>query len=192
MMNFTKKTPIIVLIAGKSGAGKDTVAKYLKEEFIKKDSKVVLSPYTKYLKKYIEEITNTKIDENNKPRDYLQKISSYLIKDKLKKEDFFINRQIEDIEIYSYFMDAILIPDVRFPKEIDVIKEKFPNVYSILIERKNYISTLTEEQQCDITENALKDYQGYDFKIVNTDLVTLKEEVIKIFKKINERGNINE
>lgn len=188
-MNFTKKTPIIVLIAGKSGAGKDTVAKYLKEEFIKKDSKVVLSPYTKYLKKYIEEITNTKIDENNKPRDYLQKISSYLIKDKLKKEDFFINRQIEDIEIYSYFMDAILIPDVRFPKEIDVIKEKFPNVYSILIERKNYISTLTEEQQCDITENALKDYQGYDFKIVNTDLVTLKEEVIKIFKKINERGN---
>ena len=34
-----------------------------------------------------------------------------------------IDRQLEDLEIYSYFADIIIIPDVRFEKEIEVIKQ---------------------------------------------------------------------
>lgn len=186
-MNFTKKEPLIILIAGRARSGKSTLAKIFKEKYENENKKVVISPYTKYLKNYIEEITNQKIDEENKPRDLLQQISSKVIKGDLKKTNFFIDRQVEDIEIYSYFVDVILIPDVRFPNEIEIIKEKFNNVISIGITRKDFISTLTREQLEDITETALNNYHDYDFEIENTEKTNLQEIVEDLIKKIVER-----
>lgn len=187
-MEFIKKEPLIILIAGRARSGKSLLAEHLKNVYIKKNKKVVISPYTKYLKLYIEEITNQKIDEQNKPRDLLQQISSKIIKGDLNNQKFFINRQLEDIEIYSYFKDIILIPDVRFPNEIEVIKEKYNNVVSIGITRKNYISTLSLEQQNDLTETALNNYNNYDFIVENDDKTNLLEEAIKLVEKIEERG----
>lgn len=188
-MEFIKKNPLIILIAGYSGSGKSTLCEYLKKEFEKINKKVIISPYTKYLKKYIEEITNEKIDEANKPRDLLQQISSKIIKEDLRLSNFFIDRQIEDIKIYSYFMDVILIPDVRFPKEIISLKEKFLNTISIGITMKNYISTLTIEQQQDVTETSLSNYHDYDFEVINTKNTNLEEIAYELVLKINERGN---
>ena len=88
-MEFIKKEPIIFLIAGKARSGKNTVAKIIKDNYLDQKQKVVISEITKYLKKYIEEITETKITENNKPRELLQKISAVIIKDKLDMPDFF-------------------------------------------------------------------------------------------------------
>ena len=64
----------------------------------------------------------------------------------MNKHNFFIDRQLEDLEIYSYFADIIIIPDVRFEKEIEVIKEKYSKVISIGVKRPNYQSELTKEQ----------------------------------------------
>ena len=191
-MNFKEKEPLIILIAGKARSGKNTIADYIKKIYQKKGKKVVISPYTKYLKQYIEEITEMPVTEENKPRELLQKISSDLIKKKLGKYDFFINRQIEDIEIYSYFMDVIIVPDVRFPEEIDALKKRFSNVLSIGVTRENYQSDLTEEQKQDITEISLDDYHCYDYQLKNEDKETLYQETLKIIKKIEERRNINE
>ena len=99
-MYLKKKQPLIFLIAGRARSGKGTIAKFIEEYFLNQNSKVVISPYTKYLKKYIEEITGETIDEDNKPRELLQKISSELIKKELNKPNFFIDRQLEDLEIY--------------------------------------------------------------------------------------------
>ena len=191
-MEFIKKEPLIILIAGRARSGKSVLAEYLKKECENQNKKVIISPYTKYLKHYIEEITNQKINEENKPRDLLQQISSKIIKGNLGKQNFFIDRQIEDIEIYSYFTDVILIPDVRFPDEIKTIKEKFNNVVSIGVIRKNYISTLTKEQLEDITETALNDYHDYDFEIENTEKTNLKDLAKELNNKINERRKNNE
>ena len=137
-MNYTYKKPKIILIGGKAGSGKTTLATYLTQHLKKQNKKVIISPYTKYLKRYIEEITGSTINENNKPRELLQKISSDLIKKELGYKNLFINRQIEDLKIYSYFADVIIIPDVRFPSEIEKIKEEFDNLKSIKIKRENY------------------------------------------------------
>lgn len=191
-MNFTKKEPLIILIAGRARSGKSSIAKHLKIEYENQNKKVIISPYTKYLKHYIEEITNEKINDKNKPRDLLQQISSKIIKGELGQTNFFIDRQIEDIKIYSYFADVILIPDVRFPNEIQIIREKFKNVIAIGITRKNYISNLTEEQLNDITETALNNYHDYDFEIENTEKTNLKEIAQKLVFKINESRSENE
>lgn len=185
-MEFIKKEPLIILIAGKAGSGKTILSNIFKEQYEKLNKKVIISPYTKHLKNYIEEITKKKIDENNKPRDLLQQISSKIIKKELKKVNFFIDRQIEDIQIYSYFADIILIPDVRFPKEIEIIKEKFNNVVSIKVNRIDYISILTKEQLQDETEIALDNYNNFDFEITNAKNTNLKIEVNKIIGKINK------
>jgi len=187
-MEFRQKYPQIILIAGKARSGKNTIAEYLKKEATRLNKKVVISPYTKYLKQYIEEITGNPIDDQNKPRDLLQKISLELIKGKLKREDFFLQRQVEDIEIYSYFMDVIIIPDVRFPKEIEVIKKHFTNVISIGVTRENYQSNLTQEQQNDITETALDNYHNYDFEIKNNDKIDLKIIAKKVIQETKKEG----
>ena len=187
-MELTEKTPIIILIAGKARSGKSTVCWYFKEVFEDNDKKVIVSPYTKYLKKYISDITGMEVTEDNKPRDLLQRLSSDLIKERLGYHDFFIRRQIEDLSIYSYFADVILIPDVRFPNEIESIKKAFSNVISIGVIRSDFISDLTKKQQEDITETALDNYSDYDYVISNGMKVDLKSEVNKIIDKINERG----
>ena len=182
-MDFSNRHPQIILIAGKARSGKSTLAENIKELLEKEGKEVILSPYTKYLKQYIEEITGETITESNKPRDLLQKISSELIKKELGYNNLFIERQIEDINIYSYFKDCIIIPDVRFKKEVDTIKEKFQNVISIKIERKNFQTDLTIEQQKDITETSLDNDKDFDYIIENDTNTDLKEVAKKIIEE---------
>lgn len=187
-MSYKRKEPIIFLIAGRARSGKNTTGDFIKEYYQNLNKKVIISEYTKYLKMYIENITNEKIDDNNKPRELLQKLSSELIKKELNKPNFFIKRQLEDLEIYSYFADVIIIPDVRFKEEIDVVKEKFKKVISIGVIRPDYKSDLTKEQLQDITETALDNYNEYDYKLINIEEKTLKEDVLKILNKIKKEG----
>lgn len=188
-MNFEKKNTLIVLIAGKARSGKGELAHFFEQE-LKKNKKVILSPYTKYLKQYIYEITGKYRDDDKKPRDLLQQISKELIKKRLNNPHFFINRQLEDLSFYQYFMDVVIIPDVRFKEEIEEIKKKFSNVVSIGIKRKNYISTLTKEQQEDITETSLDNYDQYDYSLENTSLDNLYQDGLKIIKKLKKEGRL--
>ena len=103
-MDFIRKKPKIILIAGKAESGKSSLANNLKKIYSSYNKKVILSSYSKYLKYYIEEILEEKIDEENKPRSMLQELSSKLIKRELGMPNFFIERQIQDINLYSYFV----------------------------------------------------------------------------------------
>ena len=87
-------------------------------------------------------------------------------------------------------MDVVIIPDVRFQEEIEEIKKKFPNVVSIGIKWKNYVSTLTKEQQEDITETSLDNYNQYDYLLENTSLDNLYRDGLKIIKKLKKEGRL--
>lgn len=187
-MLYQKREPIIFLIAGRARSGKSTIGEIIKNYYQNLSKKVIISQYTKYLKMYIENITGEIIDDDNKPRDLLQDLSRELIKKELKKENFFIDRQLEDLEVYSYFADVIIVTDVRFKKEIDVVKEKFNNVISIGVVRENYESDLTIEQQKDITETSLDNYNEYDYKLINNEKDDLEYEVLDILNKIMKEG----
>lgn len=187
-MLYQKREPIIFLIAGRARSGKSSVGEVIKRYYEKLNKKVIISQYTKYLKMYIENITGKIIDDNNKPRDLLQDLSRELIKKELGKDDFFINRQLDDLEIYSYFADVIIITDVRFKKEIDAVKEKFSKAISIGVVRENYESDLSYKQQNDITETSLDNYSEYDYKIINNKNIDLEYDVLNILDKIQKEG----
>ena len=185
------KIPKIFVIAGKARSGKDTVASIIKEKI--NDKKIINLQYSFYIKEYAKKISNWDGSEETKPRELLQKISSDLIKKELNKHNFFIDRQLEDLEIYSYFADIIIIPDVRFEKEIEVIKERYSKVISIGVKRPNYQSELTKEQLDDITETSLDNYKEYDYLIINDEsLKKLNINLLKILEEIKKEGMSNE
>lgn len=189
MMSLENRDSLVICICGKARSGKSLVGKYIYDYYVDNGYDVVFSPYTKYLKMYISEITGWDMTDKDKPRDLLQQLSSELIKKKLNRNDFFINRQLEDIDIYSYFFDIIIIPDVRFPREIDVLKKKYNRVVSIGVIRNNYDSELTDSQKNDVTETALDNYSEYDYCIYNDDTDKLYSDTLEVVNKLRKKDS---
>lgn len=160
MENKLKK---IFIIAGKARQGKDTICEYIRDYY--KDNKVLHLPNNYYMRDYAKRITNWDGSDETKPRDLLIELADYARKN--IDEHFYINRTIEDIQILSKYYDIIIIPDARFPYEIELPKEKFDNVVSIHVERPNYNSELSNANKQHATEISLDNYNKYDYKIIN-------------------------
>lgn len=182
-MEITNKHPKIYLLSGKARHGKDTTAEFLKKFYEADGKKVIYSRAGKYIRFYAMEMTGWDGSEETKPRQLLQELGTDVIRNKLNKGDMFIERQLDDIEIYSYFYDAIIVPDIRLPKEIDSVKEKFNNVVSLHIKRINFESELSKEQKAHITETAMDNYKNYDYEVINDTLEKLEKDIYKIYKE---------
>lgn len=180
-MNFVKKNPKIYILSGKAGNGKSLSASIMKETFIKKSKKAISLSYASYLKEYAKNILKWDGSEEKKPRKFLQELGVDLIKNKIDNH-FLIRRLIEDINIYSYFYDIIIISDARFIEEIEDIKEIYSDVTVIHI-KGNDNHVLTEEESQHISEVALDEYNKYDYEIINNSrLEDLKNKLIEIIE----------
>ena len=186
MMETKDTLAKIYLISGKARHGKDTFSAYLKECYESHGKKVIVTQLSKYIKYYAREMTGWNLTEEDKPRELLQVLGTGIIRERLGKEDLFIKRMIDDIEIFSCFYDAIIISDVRLKKEIDDLRVKYPSLVAINIFRPDFDNGLTEEQKMHKTEIDLDDYDKFDVKVINTTLDGLKEEAEKIYTN-NER-----
>lgn len=185
-MDVEFRNPTIYIIGGKAKHGKDTFSAYLKDVYERHDKKVIITQLAKYIKYYAREMTGWDLSEETKPREFLQQLGTGVIRQKLKKDDLFIKRMIDDIEIFSYFYDAIIISDVRLKKEIYDLKKAYPNIKVIHIVRPNFDNGLTEEQKNHPTEIDLDDFNEFDIEVVNTTLEELEKSAEKIYTE-NER-----
>lgn len=180
-MEFVDKNPKIIILSGKAQSGKNECADIIKEYYEKIGLKTVVISYASYLKMYAKEVLGWDGNESTKPRDFLQQVGVELIKNKINP-NMLIDRVTDDIRVYSYFFDIIVISDARFVDEISVIKDNFSNVSVIHVLGKS--NDLTFEQQSHSTETGLDGYNDYDF-IVNND--GSKEELRnKIFYLLEE------
>ena len=170
-MQYINKNPKIFILSGKAKSGKNYVADIISDYY--KNS--IQISYAYYLKQYVKKITNWDGEEATKPRDLLQSLGIDLIK-KIDKE-LLIRRVMEDIKVYSYFFDVIIVTDARLKEEIDIPKKLF-KCTTIRINGKD--NDLTLEQKNHITETDLDDYK-FDYVINNT-----KDEVLKILGGIDE------
>lgn len=182
-MEIKFRNPKIFLISGKAKHGKDTFSLYLKDVYQKSGKDVIVTQLAKYIKYYAREMTGWDLSEESKPREFLQQLGTNVIRQQLKKDDLFINRMIDDIEIFSYFYDAIIISDVRLKKEINDLKKAFPDLKVIHISRPNFDNGLTDEQKNHLTEIDLDDFTGFDDEIINTTLDKLDESALDLYKK---------
>ena len=113
----------------------------------------------------------------------LQELGTDVIRNKLNKAEMFIERQLDDIEIYSYFYDAIIVPDIRLPREIDSVREKFDNVVVIKVERINFETSLDSKEQAHVTEVAMDNYNDVDYIVTNDTLDKLEKDIYDIYKE---------
>ena len=177
-MEFINRNPIIYVLSGKAGSGKSFVASRMKEIFNSRGFKCIDIAYASYLKNYIKNITAWDGSDSDKPRAFLQQLGVELIKNKINS-NFLIDRIVDDILVYSYFFDVIIISDARFVEEIETIRSKFSNVIVIKVVGKD--NDLSDSLKVHITEIALDDYNNYDFVINNfgDDLDKYLKEVLK-------------
>ena len=174
----------LYLICGKARHGKDTFSGYLKEAYEKNNKKLIITQLSKYIKYYAREMTGWNLTEEDKPRELLQQLGTGVIREKLGKEDLFINRVIDDYDVFSCFYDAIIISDVRLKKEVEDLRKAIPDLIAVHIDRPNFDNGLSEEQKKHRTEIDLDDYDKFDVKIINTTLEKLKEDAENLYTKI--------
>lgn len=181
-MKYQNQNPKIFLIAGKARNGKDTVGDFIHDYY--SNQKVIKLQYSHYIKEYAKRISDWDGSEETKPRELLQQLGTSLIREQID-EYFFIHRMCEDIKVYSYFYNVIIISDVRLEEEITTLQEHFNNVYVLHVSRPNLESELTATQQQHRTEVGLDYFDGYDYRIVNDGtLEDLKEKVKTIMKEV--------
>ena len=178
-MEFTKRNPKIFILSGKARSGKTETAKIIENYY--KEKKCITISFAYYLKDYIKRITGWDGNENTKPRELLQHIGIELIKNNID-DKLLINRVLQDIEVFSYFYDIIIISDARLVDEIEYLKNKYPDSISIRISNSDN-NNLTEVQKNHITETGLDDYNNFDY-FVNNYYDVLKKEVENILRSV--------
>ena len=176
----------IYVIGGLAKTGKSTFGEYLRDELKDYGYKPCVMRITEPLYSYARNYFNWNGNENDKPREFLQKMGIEVIREKMGKKDFLLNRLYEVIEVLSNFFDVFIIADARFIHEFEDIKMHYEDVVSIKLERKNYNPELTEEEANHITEKEINDYQHFDYVIENRNLADLKTAAIELIR--NEEG----
>lgn len=172
----------VYVIGGKAKTGKNTFGEYLREELKKYGYKPCILHITEPLYSYARNYFDWNGNENDKPREFLQKMGIEIIRDKMNKKDFLLNRLFEDIEILSNFFDTFIIVDARLVREFEIIKERYDDVVTIKINRKTDQSSLTLDEKNHITELEVDIYKDYDYIIENHDIEDLEKASIEIIR----------
>lgn len=169
-MNHTK----ILLFSGKAQRGKDTSASIAYEELISEGYKVLIIHYADLLKWMCQIYFKWDGNKDETGRSILQRVGTDVIR--TQDPDYWVRWVVEFIKLFPNEWDYVLIPDCRFPNEVEVMKKAFADVTHIKIERPGFVSPLTIEQQNHISETALDTY-GYDILLTNTTFENLKEQI---------------
>jgi hypothetical protein len=174
----------IILIGGKAESGKDSVAEMLKNKL---NEKVFILHYGDYVKFVCKEYFNWNGEKDEVGRHILQTIGT----DKIRtiKDDFWIEAVCNLVKVLKNDYDLFIVPDLRFLNEIHIPSRMFWNykIITVKVERNNYTSELTEEQNDHVSETELNNY-NFDYVIQSeSGLDNLETEVDKFIPWLNEK-----
>ncbi len=173
----------LYLIAGYAKTGKNYFAEMLKEELTKRGKRVCLLRITAPLYHYAYDYFGWNGKEEEKPRQFLQKMGIEYIKEELHMPDFLLNRLFDDIRILDRFFDVGIITDGRLQEEIVKLKNQYPSIITIQLIREQNPSLLTDTEKKHVTEQDLEGYHDFDFVVFNQNDDSLKKEALKIVEE---------
>lgn len=157
----------VICISGKARHGKDTAATRLEDELNRKGYKVLVAHYADLLKYICKTFFGWNGEKDEKGRQILQYVGTDIIRKQMP--DYWVNFIISILTLFKNEWDYVLIPDCRFPNEIEKLKQSDITTYTLRIERENFKSDLTEEQLNHISETALDNFE-FDHVIKNISL----------------------
>lgn len=165
----------IITVSGYARHGKDTVAKFLQEQLEADGYRVLITHYADLLKYICKTFFGWNGKKDEVGRTLLQHVGTDVVR---KNEPNFWADFVADILCnFSDCWDFVIIPDTRFPNEIDRLKERGLNAVHLRVVRTDFASPLTTEQQSHSSETALDNTEP-DYRIINNgDLDTLKSKI---------------
>lgn len=168
----------ILAVSGKAQHGKDTTAKIIHDELVSRGHKVLLTHYADLLKFICKSLFKWDGEKDEKGRQILQYVGTDVVRK--ERPNYWVQFVVDMIDLFGENWDYVIIPDTRFPNEIDVLKENFTNVQHIRVVRPNFVSTLTEEQLKHPSETALDNVVA-DFVLWNDGTEDDLIETIKTY-----------
>lgn len=178
----------IFVIGGKAKSGKNTFGEFLREELKEYGYKPCVMHLTEPLYSFARNYFDWNGNDEDKPREFLQKMGIEIIQEKMGKKDFLLNRFYENVEILSNFFDVFIVADARLVHEFESIRNKYDDVVTIKLERHNYDAQLTEEEANHRTEKEIADYNDFDYIIENKGLKDLKTAALEVVRNEENYG----
>lgn len=159
------------LLSGKSGHGKDYFAEILKDNLIIRGQKVLTIHFADCVKMFAKTYYNW---DGDKSRPKGRALLQYVGTDLMRKydPDYWCRIVGEFLAAADNDFDIALIPDTRFPNEIEVVHKYCPQAKTIRVQRwtaenEPYVNpALTNVQLQHPSETSLDNYQ-FDYLINN-------------------------
>lgn len=167
----------ILAISGHAQNGKDTVAGLLRDNLKADGNRVLVTHYADLLKYMCRTFFNWDGNKDENGRHILQYVGTDVIRK--QAPDFWVDFVSSVLTYFNENWDYVLIPDTRFPNEINKLLSNGFDVTHIRVIRPNFESSLTEEQKNHTSETAL-DNINPDFYIYN------EGSIEELQSKINE------
>lgn len=173
----------VICISGKAQHGKDTTAGMMKETLESDGYRVLITHYADLLKYICRTFFGWDGVKDDNGRHILQYVGTDIIRE--KKPDQWVEFVANILTLFPDEWDYVLIPDCRFPNEIEFLKSHGFDVTHLRIVRPNFKSPLTKEQQNHPSETSL-DGVTPDCSIINDS--GLRELRMKIVDWLVERN----
>lgn len=175
----------ILCISGHAQNGKDTVAKTMRKILWGDGERVLITHYAdlvKYMCRYFFGWNGIK-DEAG--RSLLQYVGTDKVR--AKEPDYWVEFIAHILELFPNEWDYVLIPDTRFPNEINYLKDKGFDVTHIHVVRSNFDNGLTEKQKSHPSETALNGMEADKVIYNNGTLVDLTRSVMECLAPIRRK-----
>lgn len=154
----------IILISGKARHGKDTTAGFLKTALESDGYSVLIAHYGDLVKYICKTFFDWDGNKDEAGRTLLQYVGTDIIRN--RDENYWVRFIGGVLNFFKNKWDYVLIPDCRFPNEIDYIKDMGFDTSHMRVIRDNFESPLTPEQQMHPSETALDKVMA-DYYIIN-------------------------
>lgn len=171
----------VILISGSARFGKDSTAFMMKELLEKQKKRVLIIHYADNLKLFAKNYFGWSGQKDQKGRELLQWLGTDVVRKNY--EDTWVDMIVALLKGIKTLYDYVIIPDVRFPNEIDKMCDNF-NCITVRVIRPNFDNGLTEEQKKHPSETALDNYP-MEYELINDgDLEKLLDTTRTFIKNI--------
>jgi len=171
----------IVTISAKAQHGKDYTASLLKDGLEDLGFSVLVCHYADLLKYICKQFFGWDGQKNEEGRTLLQKVGTEGVRK--VKPDYWVDFIIDILTFFYNEWDYVIIPDTRFPNEIEKMRDCF-DCSCVHVSRPGFENSLTEEQRNHPSETALDGYL-FDHELTNDGTPEgMKREVNNLISKL--------
>lgn len=176
----------VIAISGHAQNGKDTTAAIMSRKLEDHGDKVLIAHYADLLKFICRTYFGWNGEKDEQGRQLLQYVGTDVIRKQMP--DYWVDFIISVLKLFDGEWDYVLIPDSRFPNEIEKLRDSGFDVQHVRVVRHGFISPLTAEQQNHPSETAL-DNTVPDSYIINDGTLDDLDAAINTYMKENIYGD---